>query len=108
MAALSDMQIWKPLIIVLVLYALIFGFAYPRLRGRTPVAKALALAVFLLPVELLSMLSAVPEYENPADPEADEILMPATSDIVAAVAIRTGQVVAFGQDRHVGAGTLQA
>ena len=55
MAALSDMQIWKPLIVVLVLYALIFG----GFKGRAFVACVACTVLLSEAVVVRTLKSAV-------------------------------------------------
>lgn len=65
-------------------YALLFGYFYPLLRGRTPVVKALALSLTALAAEIPPILAALSDVADFS-----------SRDLVAAVAIRTGQVIVF-------------
>ncbi|WP_433063973.1 hypothetical protein [Dactylosporangium sp. CS-033363] len=70
-------------------YALLFGYLYPLLRGDNPVAKAAAFGVALLGVEVLPIL------DLPAGGRAESsVLDPASGkDLAIAVLIRAGQLV---------------
>ncbi|MEV4511556.1 hypothetical protein AB0K00_21590 [Dactylosporangium sp. NPDC049525] len=68
-------------------YALIFGYFYPLLRGVGPVAKAFAFGAAILATELLPMLDG--EGIGASD------LSASPRDIVVAAAIRVGQLIVF-------------
>ncbi len=70
-------------------YALLFGYFYPLLRGRTPVVKALALSLAVLAAEIPPILAALPSEASSAVVDFSSL------DLVTAVAIRTGQVIVF-------------
>ncbi|MFI5835032.1 hypothetical protein ACIA5A_15305 [Micromonospora sp. NPDC051300] len=69
-------------------YAAIFGFFYPIVRGRTPVAKALALALLIAPSELLSVVGAF-DFTPPLDRDGTY------GSLLLGLAIRLGQVIVF-------------
>ncbi len=72
-------------------YALLFGFVYPLLRGDGPVTKAAAFVVALLGVELLPIL------DQSGQPSAESsVLTPASGrEVLLALLIRLGQLVMF-------------
>ncbi|WP_089156772.1 hypothetical protein [Micromonospora sp. NBS 11-29] len=69
-------------------YAALYGFFYPLIRGRTPVAKAITLALLVMPSELLSVTGAL-DFTPPAD-EAGIY-----RSLLLGLAIRLGQVIVF-------------
>ncbi|MFG2105227.1 hypothetical protein [Micromonospora chersina] len=71
-------------------YAVFFGFFYPLIRGRTPVAKALALALLIAPAELLSVVGGLDFHtaEGIIDPDVYRSLL-------LGLCIRLGQVIVF-------------
>jgi hypothetical protein len=94
--SLSGLELASTLILALhwarwFVYALIFGYFYPLLRGRSPVVKALALAAALLATEVLPILGAA--TGTTAD---SSIWAPASPhDLALATAIRVGQIIVF-------------
>jgi hypothetical protein len=70
-------------------YAFAFGYFYTYLRGRTPVSKAMALAVLILVAEILQIF--VPKNEA-----FSTVFSPSVgNDYAVAAAIRIGQVIVF-------------
>jgi len=70
-------------------YALLFGYFYPLLRGRTPVVKALALSLAVLAAETPPILAAL------SSEVSSNIADFSGLDLVTAVVIRMGQVIVF-------------
>lgn len=66
-------------------YGLVFGYFYPLIRGRGPLAKSSALLVALLVPELLQIATSGSLLQ----------FTPPGADKLVAAAIRTGQVVVF-------------
>jgi hypothetical protein len=72
-------------------YALVFGYFYPLLRGSSPVVKSLALASAVLATEVLPIFGA--STGSTAD---SSVLAPASPhDLALATAIRVGQIIVF-------------
>ncbi|MFI6237253.1 hypothetical protein ACIBD9_27115 [Micromonospora sp. NPDC050784] len=72
-------------------YAAIFGYFYPLIRGRSPVAKAMVLVLLILPAELLSVLALI----SPAGDPAAGRSITASDELLLALGIRTGQALVF-------------
>ncbi|MFI6133393.1 hypothetical protein [Micromonospora sp. NPDC051141] len=74
-----------------IVYAAIFGYFYPLIRGRTPVTKAMGLVLLILPAELLSVLSLI----EPGEDRASGNSITTSGELLLALGIRTGQVLVF-------------
>jgi hypothetical protein len=70
-------------------YALIFGYFFPFLRGASPVGKAVVFAAAVLPSELL------PIFDVHATDISSIVTPVSAEDLVLAVLIRIGQIIAY-------------
>ena len=72
-------------------YALVFGYFYPLLRGSSPVAKSLALGAAVLATEVLPIFGA-----STSSAVDSSVLAPVSPhDLAWATAIRVGQIIVF-------------
>ncbi|MFI7491781.1 hypothetical protein ACIBXA_25720 [Micromonospora echinaurantiaca] len=91
-----ERPVWQVAVVVIHIlrwfaYAAVYGYFYALIRGRTPVAKAMALVLLVLPAELLTVLSSV----SPRTDWAGETSITTAGELFLALAIRAGQVVVF-------------
>ncbi|MEV4545500.1 hypothetical protein [Micromonospora echinaurantiaca] len=92
-----ESAVWEVVVVVIHLlrwfaYAAVYGYFYPLIRGRTPVAKAGALVLLVLPAELLTVLSSVSPH---GDWAGETSIITTAGELFLALAIRAGQVVVF-------------